>query len=174
VGTGGVDDWLILPPVWLEAGLQYRLSFAAKKSGIMNNATLAVHYGLSADPALLINAIGNVDPISTTHVEYQMDINPLVSQAVFIGIRALGSSRGGSVFLDDIGIERISVPFLAPSDLNAVAGEGEISLNWQAPAARDLDSYKIYRDGYLYGSAPAGQTPLSMITLPAQGGIDIL
>jgi hypothetical protein len=57
----------------------------------------------------------------------------------------------------------------APTGVTAVAGEGAVSLNWNANIESDLNAYKIYKDGQLDIILPAGQTTLNVPLL--QGGI---
>ncbi|CAN7295648.1 lamin tail domain-containing protein [Paenibacillus sp. LjRoot153] len=57
----------------------------------------------------------------------------------------------------------------APTGVIAVAGEGVVSLSWNANTESDLGTYKVYKDGLLDIILPAGQRTLNVPLL--QGGI---
>ncbi|CAH1209850.1 hypothetical protein PAECIP111891_03423 [Paenibacillus allorhizoplanae] len=57
----------------------------------------------------------------------------------------------------------------APTGVTVVAGEGKVSLSWNANIESDLNAYKVYKDGLLDIILPIGQTTLNVPLL--QGGI---
>ncbi|KRF09649.1 hypothetical protein ASG89_15645 [Paenibacillus sp. Soil766] len=56
----------------------------------------------------------------------------------------------------------------APTGVIAVAGEGNVSLSWNANIESDINAYKIYKNGLLDIMIPAGQTTLHVPLLQGE------
>lgn len=153
----GQDDWLILPPVYLQAGLQYQLSFKAKKAGTTPYALFKIYRGGIPSPEGLTDLVASVYSNSSTYLDYSYAITPSVSGAVYFGIKAAGWPNQSGLYLDNLSFTQLSAPLSPPRQLIAAATYTTIDLSWQAPLSRNLHKYKVFRDGMLIAELNADQ-----------------
>ncbi len=144
-----MNDWLFLPPIYFVKGLTYRLSFYLKQGMPTKVDQLKVYYGDSQTAEAMGDYIYATAVNSTTYSLRQVDFTPSVTGALYLGFHGSSNSNQGHIIFDDVTVQRISSPFQAPQSLAAVASETSIAMSWQPPGSRALNSYKIFRDGYL-------------------------
>jgi len=159
-----MNDWLILPPIYLEQGLQYRLAFYAKKSNQQSNETLKIYYGNAPNPASMTNLIRTTSVAFTSYNLNLVNFTPTSPGAYYIGFKGCSLANQGSIYLDDISLGLISNPYNSPQNLTAIPSYTSIELNWQAPQGNTQTSYKLFRNGLMIAAIPANQTFFNDIT----------
>ena len=154
------DDWLVTPPIKVEKGKFYNLSFKMHTSSASNTERFEVKYGKgnTAD-ALTEEVIPATSIASADFVEYKQDIIPTEDGVIYIGFHDISAANHKYLFLDDVKLEE-GKSYLAPgavTDLTvtpAAKGERKVTINFNAPtkaidgtsAPTDM-SITIYRDG---------------------------
>lgn len=107
------DDWLLLPPMNLQKGSIYSLSFDAKKQFLTDgcNQLLEVSVGKGEDPASYVSIMGRTDITNVNFQEYTASFEVPENGIYHIGIHAM--SNAASAALD---IDRVSVKEIASGD----------------------------------------------------------
>ena len=144
------DDWLITPPLKLEKGKIYSVSYAA--NSYLNNfpERMEVKYGKAADPAQLTEVLQEPQTLPEGKTSFQYDIIPSEDMEVYVGFHAMSDANMFRLYLDDIRVSEgrpTTVPG-KPTDLKAVPGEkGALyaDVSFKAPA-------KDYAGNNLQGS----------------------
>ena len=173
------DDWLLIPPVMLEAGKAYKLKFFVVTSN-QNDETLEVRMGESADVAALTTVV--LEPTVMRYgqggeIERSIIINK--TGRYTIGFHAMSPAMSFYLAIDDV---TISAPYssevpAAISDLRAEAapmGALSATVSLTAPsltingnATGALRSVDVYRNGspapVKTFQAPAAGQPLSFV-----------
>ncbi|MBR1652372.1 MAG: choice-of-anchor J domain-containing protein [Alloprevotella sp.] len=177
--TIGADDWLITPPLQLEGGRSYTLTFQAwSANGNRLPERLEVRLGTAATvegmtqsimaPTLLQNAT------SSTRIDFSFDNISIPENGVYyIGFHAMSDPDHFRLMLDDISLT--ANPFdAAPAevtDLKATAaakGALQATISFKAPtltveggALSSLSRIEVMR----------GETPVHTFTAPAPGEV---
>jgi hypothetical protein len=100
-----MDNWFISPPLLVENGITYPVSFYYRSFLPNHDESLSVYWGLSPDPAELNNILFEGINFSTSGWEMaEINMTPGIDGIVFIGWHAV-STGGYGVFLDDMKIE---------------------------------------------------------------------
>lgn len=129
------DDWLIMPPLKLEAGKSYAFSLKAYSMSARYEERLEVKMGKSATAEAMTTT---VKPVTTYAVALRdakaetVDIVPEETGVYYIGFHAVSEKNKGTLYLDDISVaagKSMSGPE-KPSNLVVTAGDkGELSAN---------------------------------------------
>ncbi len=141
------DDWALMPPMRLEGGKAYRLTFNANNQNRSNVERLEVKYGAAPNPAALTNEVVPPTEIdgngaSDLH-EFVQFITPEETGVYYIGFHAISDKDKYYLFVDDVvlsegsavngpaAVENLTVSALAP-----VQGEPlKAQLEFTAPSA---------------------------------------
>lgn len=182
-----MDDWLITPPLKLEGGKVYRLSFDAYPYGSSFPERIEVKMGNSNTVEAMTTTI--VEPIDLT--KGILDAQPVVaylapktSGTYFVGFHGISDPDMFYLYLDNIRIGAASsaeAPGEA-SNLKVVSdpsGDLKATVSFNAPTTTlgggslaNLTKVELSRDGELINtfSSPAPGAALSFVDIPAEGG----
>lgn len=169
-----MDDWLIMPPMKLEAGKAYELSFTAHAQSTTYPERLEVCYGTSANVEDLTNVIlppTTINALSAAPQEFSEMISPATDGIYFIGFHGISDADEYYLYLNDIQIAA-GVSALAPGlATNLVAtpdatGALKCTVSFNAPdktmqggTLSSLTKVELYR----------GETLINTFTAPAPG-----
>lgn len=127
------DDWLIMPPLKLEAGKSYAFSMKAYSMNVRYDERLEVKMGKSATADAMTTS---VKPATTYAVALRdakvetVDIVPEETGVYYIGFHAISDKNKGTLYLDDIAVaagKNMAGPE-KPANLVVTAGaKGELS-----------------------------------------------
>ncbi len=119
------DDWLITPPLKLEKGKIYSVSYAANSYLSNYPERMEVKYGKAKDPAQLTEVLQEPQTLPEGKTSFQYDIIPSEDMEVYVGFHAMSDANMFRLYLDDIRVSEgrpTTVPG-KPTDLKAVPGE---------------------------------------------------
>ena len=137
---GPVDDWLITPPIQLQGGKTYIVSFTTNAYGPSYPERLEVKWGDAATAEAMTNVIlGPTVVDSSTPVAYDGNIRPETDGLYFIGFHGISDRNMFNLYVDDIAVEEAAeivapgavTDFVAEADNN---GEFSVSISFAAPA----------------------------------------
>lgn len=158
------DDWMITPPVHLEAGNNYDISFKMGTWSKSYEERLEVKFGNANTPEAMQGVILEPTTFSTdgTNLQtYTKTIKADTDQDVYIGFHAITPGMNYHLFIDDIKIEKGLDAALADSVTNltvtpAADGEQATVIKFNAPSKNvdggvlaELTKVTIERDGEL-------------------------
>lgn len=100
-----MDNWFVSPPISVENGLTYPISFYYRSFMPNHDETLSLHWGYSPDASELTNTLFEASDFTTSDWE-MAEANMMAEEdgVVFLGWHA-ESPDGYGIFLDDIAIE---------------------------------------------------------------------
>lgn len=128
--NNAADDWLVLPPVKLEGGKDYLVTFCCH-AGYSGTEKLAVAYGLSTSTIDQYDQIVAPTEITGTDVtEHQQRFTPKASGDYNIGFHALSDPDQYYLYLDRVRIEEapsLEVPDTVKSLAVTPAPQGRLS-----------------------------------------------
>lgn len=134
------DDWLISPPLKLEKGKVYAVSFKARANSSYFAERMEVKYGTANTAEGMTNELlPSTDITSSDFVEYTKEIAPTESGTYYIGFHALSNADSYYLYVDDLSIEAgasTAAPD-APTDLTVTAGDKgakTAKITFKAPA----------------------------------------
>ncbi len=100
-----LDDWLILPPMKLEQGVSYRLSFDAS---VLYGSTEAFEVKLGTAPvadAMTLDLIDVTEITNTAYQQHEATVEVPSTGVYYIGFHALSpNATGYAMFLDNISL----------------------------------------------------------------------
>lgn len=153
------DDWLITPPLKVEKGKVYAVSFKARSNGSYFPERLEVKYGKENTAAGMTSELLPATELPADFTEYKKEIKAEEDGKLYIGFHAISDADMYYMWLDDISVEA-GMAANAPdavSDLTVTPGdEGaqKATISFTAPS-KGIDgsalsgklSFKIKRDG---------------------------
>lgn len=167
------DDWLVTPPVHLQANHAYTVKFKASKSMAFYNESIEARWGNSASVAGLTNTLlGTTNP-ATSLTEYSKDIRSDKDQVAYFGIHVMSPAQQGRVSVDDFSItdqgcldgpEAVSDFTITPDASTALKAHLSFRLaekNVGGGTVAAITKVTVYRDDTLvkeFGASKAGQT----------------
>lgn len=172
------DDWLITPPLKLQAGRSYTLSYKVWALSSRSEERLEVKFGKDATAQAMTTTLKDTTGYtvtSRTAITETVEVVPDEDGNFYIGFHAVSEKNKGTLYLDDITLsagQSLNVP-AQPADLAVTpADKGALSasVSFTAPsvsaAGKALTgtlTYRIIRDTtVLVSAAPA--TPGEAIT----------
>ena len=180
-----MDDWLITPPIKLEAGKAYEVAFQSKCRSTSFPERLEVMYGTSPDAAAMTSTLVEPTVIDKTEwIDFSKMLIPEADGIYFIGFHGISDANMFYLYLQNIQIKEgisAAAPGLA-SNLVATPdanGEKKCVVSFNAPdktmagdALSSLTKVELYRDGALINTfdAPAVGAPLSYNDVLEEGG----
>ncbi|MDE6161175.1 MAG: choice-of-anchor J domain-containing protein, partial [Muribaculaceae bacterium] len=155
-----MDDWLVTPPVALEAGKLYLVSFKASGNGTTFTERIEVKYGTEATPAGLSNTLIPVTELrSAQDQEFSQYLVPETDGNYYIGFHGCSAADQYYLFVDDISIAaglESTAPGLA-TDIRIVPdpdGAYKATVSFKAPATdlagaalSSIEKIVVARDG---------------------------
>lgn len=183
--TLDMDDWLITPPLKLEAGKGYMVSFATKAQSTTFPEKLEVMWGDNNTPEALTNVIlAPTDVNLDAYYEYSKMIIPETDGIYYVGFHGISDADEYYLYLKDIQIGEgvsTSAPGL-PTNLVGTPGAGgalECTVAFNAPAVTmagnalaSLEKVELYRNETLINTfdAPTPGAALSFKDTAALNG----
>lgn len=173
-----MDDWLVTPPLALEAGKLYLVSFKASGNGTSFTERIEVKYGTEATPAGLSNTLIPVTELrSAQDQEFSQYLVPEADGNYYIGFHGCSVADQYYLFIDDISIAaglESTAPGLA-TDIRIVPdpdGAYKATVSFKAPAKdladaplSSIEKIVVARDG----------DPVKTFNAPAPGaGLDFV
>lgn len=183
-----MDDWLIMPPVELAAGMKYPFSIDVLTGDSGTDELFEVKAGTAPTAeAMTLAVIERTDAAHSMYRTYTGTIQPETDGTYYIGIHAVSVPDTYSITLRDLSVGEAMLPAApaAPADFNVVTrtnGFLGADVTMTAPTT-DLDGnaldaltyIRFYRDGTLCHSVmnPRPGQQISFVTeVPANGRYD--
>lgn len=157
---GPVDDWLVTPPVKLEAGKIYVVRFTAACSYAGYDERLEVKWGNAPEVAAMTSEIlPSTDITVNTPMPFSNYIIPQADGVYYVGFHSISDPKKFNLYLDDIEIrefEGVPTP-AAVTNLSAAPdmnGALSVKVSFTAPTTdftgnkiTALSSIEVQRDG---------------------------
>lgn len=102
--ASGNDDWLLTPPLSMEAGKAYQLRFTAAKLTTSNDDHLEVAMGTGNDPASYETMMPKAYFTSQNDSVLSVTLHPSLSGAYRVGFRYTNDGNGYAVIMKNISI----------------------------------------------------------------------
>jgi len=155
-----MDDWLITPPVMLEAGKAYRVSFDASSYDETYPERFEVKYGAAPTVEAMTNVVmGPTIVASKEAVPFSDYIVPEADGVYYIGIHGISDIDEWYLYIDNLAIDA-AVSAARPgaaAELKAVPdpdGANKVTVSFKAPAVdmaekelAELTKVELRRDG---------------------------
>ena len=170
--TNKADDWLLTPPLKLESGKEYIVSFEAANYQSKYPETLEVKYGVGSDPTIYNGVL--LEPTmlpSAQYTKYTSSIAPEADGSVKIGFHCTSDPYKYFLLLRNVTVSEgssVAAPDSATS-ISAKAGakgalEATVSFTLPSKAINGSDltaiaKADILRDGAVVGSITDGLKP---------------
>ena len=101
-----MDDWMITPPMQLEAGKAYKVSFTASAGGSSYPERLEVKWGNAATAAAMTNTLLAPTVLSGTAMQEFSDyIVPEADGVYYVGFHGISDADMYYLYVDDLSIE---------------------------------------------------------------------
>lgn len=153
------DDWLITPPLKVEKGKIYAVSFKARSNGSYFPERLEVKYGTENTAAGMTSELLPATELPADYTEYKKEIKADEDGKLYIGFHAISDADMYYMWLDDISVEA-GMAANAPDAVGDFAvtpgdkGAQKATVSFTAPT-KGIDgsalsgklSFKIKRDG---------------------------
>lgn len=97
-------DWLITPPIQLQANHSYTVSFSARKSSSMFKERISAWWGNQPTDAALTNKFLGVTELTTAGDTYKGEIRSASNQILYFGIYANSNADMGRIIVDGFAI----------------------------------------------------------------------
>lgn len=139
--SADADDWALLPPLTLEAGYAYNLSFDASPTTSSYNEILAVAMGENDDPTTFTTLMEptRVEGAIRAMQHYDVTVIPDHDGVYRIGFHALSPQSQSVLFVAEISIEKLA-NLQAPASASSLAvtpgadGDLTATIEFDAPA----------------------------------------
>ena len=134
-----MDDWMITPPLKLEGGKAYKVSFQARANSDAYPERVEAKWGNAATAAAMTGVIVAPTDLGKNWVELGAYIMPEADGIYYVGIHGISDEDTYYLYVDDLTVSAPSVttvPGLA-TDLavaNDPAGTGKATITFKAPA----------------------------------------
>lgn len=134
-----MDDWMITPPLKLEGGKAYKVSFQARANSDAYPERVEAKWGNAATAAAMTGVIVAPTDLGKNWVELGAYIMPEADGIYYVGIHGISDKDTYYLYVDDLTVSAPSVttvPGLA-TDLavaNDPAGTGKATITFKAPA----------------------------------------
>ena len=126
--TKTAKDWLITPPIQLQANHSYAVSFTARKSSAMFKERIMAYWGNQPTDAALTNKFLGVTELTTTGDTFKGEIRATSKQILYFGIYANSNADMGRIIVDGFSI-------VDNGDLNAPAAVENLEITPDPTAA---------------------------------------
>ena len=158
--TIAMNDWLILPPMQLTQGINYKVKFFYRASSNLLPEKLALYWGNAPTVDALTNEIFNNDNITTTtFTPAEVIVTPSTSGIYYFGFKGYSQPNSFYLYLDTVSLAVWVEILNPPTNLTATIDGFNVHLAWNAPAeSRALLGYKIYRNTALIATIPSPDT----------------
>ena len=166
------DNWLLLPPVEVKAGMSYEFVLAARSYGSSYTEEFEVCAGPSPEAAALTQTvIAKTSVTGSTYTQFKGTAVADATGKLYIGVHATTPTNGGYLYINyiKIGAGVSDRTPAAPADLSAAAdpnGRHTATITFTAPATTiggsPLDAIvrtELFRDGELVKTVTEGITP---------------
>ncbi|MDE6393582.1 MAG: choice-of-anchor J domain-containing protein [Muribaculaceae bacterium] len=100
-----MDDWMITPPLKLEAGKNYLVSFAAKSNGASFPERFEVKYGTSATVEGMSSVLVAPTQAGAAYEEYSEYLSPTADGVYYVGFHGISDPDMYYLYIKDIRIE---------------------------------------------------------------------
>ncbi|HQO18283.1 MAG TPA: choice-of-anchor J domain-containing protein [Candidatus Cloacimonas sp.] len=146
-----MNDWLILPPMQLTQGTNYKIKFFYRASSNLLPEKLALYWGNAPTVADLTNEIySNDNIINTTFTPAEVIVTPSSSGVYYFGFKGYSQPDMFFLYLDTVSISVWVEILNPPNNLTASVNGFDVHLAWNAPVeSRALLGYKVYRNSAL-------------------------
>lgn len=134
-----MDDWMITPPLKLEGGKAYKVSFQARANSDAYPERVEAKWGNAATAAAMTGVIVAPTDLGKNWVELGAYIMPEADGIYYVGIHGISDEDTYYLYVDDLTVSAPSVttvPGLA-TDLavaNDPSGNGQATITFKAPA----------------------------------------
>lgn len=134
-----MDDWMITPPLKLEGGKAYKVSFQARANSDAYPERVEAKWGNAATAAAMTGVIVAPTDLGKNWVELGAYIMPETDGIYYVGIHGISDEDTYYLYVDDLTVSAPSVttvPGLA-TDLavaNDPSGNGQATITFKAPA----------------------------------------
>ena len=172
-GTVTMDDWLISPPLRLEAGKMYRTTFKARSSNARYPEKIEAKWGAGATPADMTSTLVEPVTLSGDYETFGDLISPVTSGIYHIGLHGISDADMYNLEVCMISVEagiNAGAPS-RPTELAVTAdanGDYKATVSMKAPAT-DMSGAALSAIDRIELSR--GETLVHTFTAPAPGAI---
>lgn len=178
-----MDDWMITPPLKLEGGKAYKVSFQARANSDAYPERVEAKWGNAATAAAMTGVIVAPTDLGKNWVELGAYIMPEADGIYYVGIHGISDKDTYYLYVDDLTVSAAAattVPGLA-TDLavaNDPAGTGKATITFKAPSKTmggetlaAITKIELSRDGNVIKTfdAPAPGADLSHVDTAENG-----
>lgn len=177
--VNAADDWLISPPIALQAGKNYIVSFRASASNPYIPERIEAKWGNAPEvEAMTQELLPATDLRSRGYVAFEQRIRPEESGAYYMGFHAISDADEFRLFLDSLSVEEGPAD-KAPAAVTALSGtpaaNGDLSctlsfnlptLAYDGSALQSVTSVKVMRgNSTVYTSGSESLSPGQRMTV---------
>ncbi|MDZ4182489.1 MAG: choice-of-anchor J domain-containing protein [Candidatus Cloacimonadaceae bacterium] len=133
--TLAMNDWLVTPPMQVNASYSYRLSFFYRANSATYPEALSVYWGTAPTAAAMTNLIfTNTNITNITYSEAVANIMPTQNGPIYIGFHGHSAMDMFYIYLDNVTVSEITETLDPPTNLTAtVQNNNNVHLAWVAP-----------------------------------------
>lgn len=178
------NDWLVTPPIHLQANHAYRVAFTASKSLAFYDEKIEARWGNAATESALSNNFLSQTSIPSGGNTYSGEIKSTKDQLLYFGIHALSSAQTGRILVKDFSIEdygclegpaAVENLTITPDPTTALKSTISFRLpskNVAGNAVAQITKVVVTRDGTTvkeFGQSAAGSTLTCTDNSPVEG-----
>lgn len=153
------DSWLVSPPIELPEFYDVELSFWSYNTWtdfyFKNSVLVSTGDGDPAGGEFV--EVWSAPSVTSTWEIAEVDLSAFSGNTIYIAFRYEGDDAHGW-YLDDILVDGAMPVLEPPVNLQAAVAGNDVALTWDAPPAKELFGYNIYRNEVLVNPAPVTQT----------------
>lgn len=132
--TTAMNDWLITPPLSLEAETNYQLKFWYRANSTTYPEALSVFWGNQPTEAALTNQLySNTNITNDTYQQITVAIPEVTAGTYYIGFKGHSPADRFYLYLDDVSIIEVTDSMDPPNNLTATVNGNNVHLSWLAP-----------------------------------------
>ncbi|MDZ4121942.1 MAG: choice-of-anchor J domain-containing protein, partial [Candidatus Cloacimonadaceae bacterium] len=132
--TVAMNDWLITPPMVLNAVANYRLVFKYRVGVATSPEKLALYLGTAPNAAAFtVQLFDNPNMTNTTYQTAEVFFTPTANGTYFLGFHGYSNAAMQYIYVDDFMIEEITESWDPPINLAAAVQGNTVNLTWEAP-----------------------------------------
>lgn len=140
------DAWFFTRPVYLSAGISYRLTFKYGHNDSTYTEKLEVKYGSTADYAMMTDQIVDLDSITIEGSAMSAtDFTPATSGVYYLGFHVYSATNQYNLYVDDIQLTETPA---VPVTLSSFTGhrEGTVNvLSWTTASEANSTGFELQR-----------------------------
>lgn len=157
--TNAADDWLLTPPIKLNAGKEYKLSFNIRNAYSGDTEKYAVAYGEGTEPTAYNTLIDTQELKSSSYATVEQSFTPSKNGDFHFAFHAMSDKYKSGIYITNIKVEATSgdtpteekkdIP-QAPARVKLTPTDTGITLSWDAPSSVGINGGQVATDQLTY------------------------